>query len=283
MDSLINGLNTRFDIVSKSASEKEFHLNLHSYFDFIQKTEILRNIIDKSEQEHINSFREIWSEHREYTEEELDERSSQVSKLERFNLYAVGCTILVRIYYPIEYYKNTIELDQHQDPIALLLVRGFKYTLGLKRWSKERLTLYNKWFDGKRGMYEAELRRFHLMFLDELTKPISLKIKPEIIFDKDKSILKIDNKEINITLKNDKPNAHYVLEFIFENNEDLNAKSYYTEIINSKFPKEKMDWRSIHRASIDINKKVSEQANISNFLIIKTGISGYIQVNSEYL
>ncbi len=84
-------------------------------------------------------------------------------------------------------------------------------------------------------------------------------------------------------MKNDYPNAHYVLEYIFDNKEGLGAKSFYSEILENKFPKEKMDWRSVYRACLDINKKVSEQAKISNFLIIKTGISGYIQVNSEFL
>lgn len=279
---LTEGLNTRFNIVTQSTSDKEFYLNLHQYCDFIHNSDVLATIIRNSQFEYSKEMGEIWGENREYTQEELSEKSSQVSKLERFNLYSLSASIFVRVYNPIEDYKTTPELDNKQDPAVVILMRGFDYALKLNRWMKEDLDIYKKWFEG-RNVYEPELRRFHLELLNELTKPLPIKIKPEIIFDEDKSILKIDNKIINITLKNDKPNAHYVLEYLFENEEGLNIKSYYTEIINSKFPKEKMDWRSVHRASIDINKKVSEQANINNFLIIKTGISGYIQVNSEYL
>lgn len=285
MDTLAYGLNMRFDIVSKSTSEREFYLNLHQYFDYVQKTETLRNILDNSEREYSKSFGNIWGKHRKYTEEELDVKSAQVNKLERFNLYALGCGILMRIYYPIEYYKEEQEPDPRPDPLALLLIHGFTYTLRLKIWDKKYLQSTNNWYDGKRGMYESELRRFHISFLDELAKPLPPTpiVKPVLAFDKDTSILKIGDKEVRIKIKNDKPNGHYILEYIFENEEGLQAQSFYSDVLKAKFAKEKKTNKTMYDACNNINKKVSDQALISNFLIVKSGKTGYAQINPDYL
>lgn len=285
MKDLVDGLNIRYNTALESVSDRDFYMGLYHYFDFIQKTPQLKDIFDSSEREYQTKFHdEIWKEKRKYSEEELDVRSSQVSKLERFNLYSVGCTIFVRIYSPIDDYKNTPELDPDQDPVALILTRGVDYVVALGKWSKDIIRVYNKWFDGKRNYYETEFRRFHIMLLDELAKPkVEIKIKPEIKFNKENSILSIGDKEVNLKLKNDKPNSHYVLEYIFENEEGLKVQSFYTDIIKSKFLNEKLEWRSIYRACEDINTKVSKQAGMSNFLVIKSGKSGYTQVNSDYL
>lgn len=93
---LIDGLDTRYNTVLYSKSDRDFYMSLYHYYDYIYKTPELKTILDQSEQEYaVKFYDEIWKEKRKYTEEELDDRSAQVSKLERFNLYAVGCTILV--------------------------------------------------------------------------------------------------------------------------------------------------------------------------------------------
>lgn len=102
-------------------------------------------------------------------------------------------------------------------------------------------------------------------------------------FDSEKSILIVNDKEVKIKQKNDKPNSHYVLEYVFENKEGLIVQSFYTDIIAEKFEGDDLKWRSLYRACNDINKKVSEQANVGKFLIIKSGISGYVQINPDYL
>ncbi|MEI8327688.1 MAG: hypothetical protein WCG02_00950 [Candidatus Taylorbacteria bacterium] len=102
-------------------------------------------------------------------------------------------------------------------------------------------------------------------------------------FDSDKSELKIGGKVVKIKQKNDKPNSHFVLEYIFGNNEGLDAQSFYTDILNDKFQNDDKDWRSMYRACNDINSKVSKQAGVSNFLFIKSGKTGYTQINKEYL
>ncbi len=102
-------------------------------------------------------------------------------------------------------------------------------------------------------------------------------------FDSDRSELKIGGKVVKIKQKNDKPNSHFVLEYIFGNNEGLDAQSFYTDILNDKFQNDDKGWRSMYRACNDVNTKVSKQAGVSNFLFIKSGKTGYAHVNKEYL
>ena len=104
-----------------------------------------------------------------------------------------------------------------------------------------------------------------------------------VSFDCEKSILNIGDRAVHIQQKNDKPNSHYILEYIFENTDGLEAKSYYSEILSEKFPNDRLTQRSMWRACEAINAKVSKQAGLSNFLLIKSGETGYVQINPEYL
>lgn len=283
MSNTTDGLNIRFDVALRSISEREFYQSLYYYFDFIHKAPELKAIFEQSEREYSKKHFELWRK-RPMTDEEADEASAQTTKLERFNLFAVGSLSYVRIYLPIDDYRNTDEPDSEQDPVAVMLMRGVDYAASLGRWSKAALNRDNTWFKDKRSLYETNLRRFHIMLLDELMKPREVVItKPKLDFDAEASILKIDDKRVEITLKNDKPIDHYVLEYIFKNPEGLGAKSYYTDIIAAKFPQEDKNERSLRRACESINKKVSEQAGVSRFLRFESGKSGSVQVNADYL
>lgn len=171
MKELIDGLNNRLEIALKSKTEREFYQSLYHYYDFVYKTPALRKILDKSEKEYSHEFGNIWDDKdKKYTEEELVIKRAEVYKLERFNLFALGCGILMRIYLPIDDYRNTNAPDNKQDPVAVILMKGVDYAIKLKKWEKDELKSYNRWFEGERNMYEAELRQFHLMFLEELSK-----------------------------------------------------------------------------------------------------------------
>lgn len=111
--------------------------------------------------------------------------------------------------------------------------------------------------------------------------------KKEISFDKDKSILYINNEKVLISKKNDKSNAHLILEYIFDNEEGLSAKNYYSEMADKLFRETTNNnkWMKYYRACNDIQDKINKELpeKISDFLIIKTGETGYVQINSEYL
>lgn len=178
MDSIITGLNKRFDIALQESTDKEFYLNLYHYFDFVETTQELKSIFDQSERDYYTKFREI--KLKNATDQiDITTAKAQLRKLELFNLYALGCGIYMRIYLAISEYRKTEEEDDLQDPVIVLLFYGIEYAKKLKRWENEYLKQYNNWFGGKRSMYEAELKQFHLLMLEELAKQKPVVTPPE--------------------------------------------------------------------------------------------------------
>lgn len=106
----------------------------------------------------------------------------------------------------------------------------------------------------------------------------------KLSFDVDKSILYFSGYKILITLKNDKPNAHYILEHIFNNKDGLNIISSYKEISEDTF-EDLYDkkWRRYYRACKDIKQKVLNEAGINDFLEFSSGESGWVKINDKYL
>jgi len=298
MDKQIEILNRRYNTTLETSSNKEFFLSVHKYCDYLEKNETLKKILIESYKEYTKLHQEVWDFGKEcQTEEEADMKGNQTVKIETFNLFALYANIFVRVYERIEYYITTNNPDENQDPSVVILMRGLKYATNLKRWSKETLKSKYNWF-ANRDSYEKELRIFHSALLDELELlqsdkpevphqdeivPVVQNEKYKISFIMNRSLLKINDKEISITLKNDPPVAHYVLEYIFENEEGLQAQSFYSEIIESKFPNSNKNNKSIYDACKDINNKVSKQANLPDFLIIKSGKSAYVEINPDYL
>jgi len=68
--------------------------------------------------------------------------------------------------------------------------------------------------------YEVAKR---LNMLEQKNQPIQKSSSEDLSldFNSQKSILYFRNFEIKITLKNDKPNAHYILDYIFNDEEEL--------------------------------------------------------------
>ena len=130
--------------------------------------------------------------------------------------------------------------------------------------------------------YPKELEELYIQIKKEIDHR-DYKERPKPNFNKENSILSIGNKTVKIAQKNDKPNDHYILEYIFENDDGLTAKSYYSEILKAKFPMEKTNQRSLYRSCLAVNKKVIEQIGKSKFLIVKSGETGYVQINPDYL
>lgn len=170
-------LNLRYQAVLESPTDSLFYRNIHAYIDLIIKTPKLSAIVDESEEETREKHAKIWSTHTE-DESELDDREERTYKLERFSLFASHyVTLLVKIYYPLEEYITTNELDRDQDPVALLMLKGLKNILakkwnktpnGMIKWDIKRLKNYNKQIEGKRAYYENKLRQFHIDFLTEI-------------------------------------------------------------------------------------------------------------------
>ncbi len=171
MPILVDSLKTRYNAVFLSDSDSLFYQNLHHYFDLIEKTPELQALWLESEKEYHAKHTAIWGREKCKTDEEAVEKHELTMRLERFNMFCHGCTIYMRVYLPIEDYKNSIEPGVEQDPIALLMIRGIDRispNLAKKnpfKWRRERLKVYNRWFVGQRGTYEQDLRQFHLALL----------------------------------------------------------------------------------------------------------------------
>jgi hypothetical protein len=180
MNRFLDILKTRYEAVLQSSSDSVFYQNIHSYIDYIVKTPELAEIVNKAEKEYRREHSAIWYP-RTNDENELDKREERTFKLERFNLYTSGyCTLLMRIYYPLEIYKTTNEDDRDQDPCALLMLKGINNSRirqwmkesphELHKWNPKRIKSFNKWYEGERKYYEDELRKFQLDFLTEVGK-----------------------------------------------------------------------------------------------------------------
>ena len=108
-------------------------------------------------------------------------------------------------------------------------------------------------------------------------------ISHKLSFDKDKSILYFSGYEISITLKNDKPNAHYILEHIFTAEDGLDQKYPYKEIAEDTFDEIYEKWKTYYRACEDIKQKVLNKTGVNDFLEFSTGKSGWVTINKKYL
>jgi len=106
-----------------------------------------------------------------------------------------------------------------------------------------------------------------------------------LYFDKDASILYVHSQAIKITLKNDKPLDHYILEALFQN-EDLSEKAYFSEIAEDVVSEEyNSNWQRYRHACDNLNQKIAKATDnkILKFVKFTTGKTGWCQINPEYL
>jgi len=116
-------------------------------------------------------------------------------------------------------------------------------------------------------------------FLDN-EKPVE-----PLSFDQKASVLYIHGRAIKITLKNNPPVGHYILEALFQN-EDLSEKAYFSEIAKD-FDKEEYNgnWQRYRHACENLNQKIAKATNnkINDFIDFTTGITGWCKINYKYL
>ena len=112
--------------------------------------------------------------------------------------------------------------------------------------------------------------------------------KKEPWFDKNKSVLHFMGEEINIRLKGEKPNDHYILEAIFDQ-EDKTEEIYFKDIAKNYLGMEEYDktkdWQILRRACDQLNAKVAKAVdNYKNkFIIYSTGQTGWCKINLKHL
>jgi len=172
---LVEVLDKRVTAIENSSNDIECFRHIHSYIDYLLSTPKLKNILDAEE---ADFYKKV-----QFTKDNI--------KLEDANFYqSYFVPPYVRIYLPIENYQNTHEPDSEQDPVALLLLYGFKhprtqswvkrYPFFTMRWQrKKQLKSYWLWFDGKRDEYVSEIKNLHLEIITALSKE-SKPLQPKI-------------------------------------------------------------------------------------------------------
>jgi hypothetical protein len=117
---------------------------------------------------------------------------------------------------------------------------------------------------------------------EELANAREIKIEPW--FDKDKSILHFMGEEISIRLKGEKPNDHYILEALFDQ-EDKTEEVYFKSIANKYLGMEDYDktkdWQILRRACDQLNTKVAKAVDNyhDKFILYATGQTGWCKIN----
>ena len=159
-------LEKRVTAIENSSTNIDCFKHIHSYIDYLLTTPELKIILDAEEAD----FRKKV----QLTEDNI--------KLENLNFYqSYFVTSYVRIYLPIEHYRNSHEPDSEQDPVALLLLYGPKHPRtqswvnrypirDIKKHRKEQLKSYWSWFDGNREEYVSEINNLHLEIITALSK-----------------------------------------------------------------------------------------------------------------
>jgi len=114
------------------------------------------------------------------------------------------------------------------------------------------------------------------------------KQKAKISFDPKQSVLNFKGEEIKITRKNDLPADHYILDYLFEQ-EDLDEENYYKQIAKGKIADfdyhAETEWNKYYKACQRLQDKIrtSTKTKIDDFLIFNSGKTAYVKINPKYI
>ncbi len=165
-DALSQQLDRLYRLVLEANSDPDFYQAVYFYCDFVVNNPLTSKLLAEDQEYYATHHSAIWTK-RSVADEDADKKEEATMNLERMSLYCKFSLILVRIYWPIDDLRKTIGHDGEQDPVALLMLRGIK-KIKTKRWSKERLKMYNGWVEGKRPDYTNSLRRFHTQLVSSV-------------------------------------------------------------------------------------------------------------------
>jgi hypothetical protein len=276
MQNYIETLQTLYLAAFKSENDPAFYQAIHDYIDYIVQTPELSALIKRESFDLKNKQKEI----RNDPSLRGLEKNNFSQRAEWLSFYGDYISLYTKIYLVFEDSKHGVYLSS-ESQIMLYYFKGIESVPVEKRKFQEKDFIY------KHEKFENNLKSFHSKFWRAVEKMEVEKDvaeipnqKPEISFDADKSVLKIGDKKVEITLKNQKPDGHYVLEYIFENG--IENPADYVDILKLKFRDEGKNNMSMYRACNDINAKVSKQAGIANFLEIHVGKTGWVQVSLAF-
>ena len=218
-----------------------------------------------------------------------------------YELNNLSKTTLQKIFYVLEEIKLKSEIINRKRFLVIWIgelknVKGNEQESVLLNLINDKVIKENKWlnfsFLSKQSYYILYIDNSFFDFFDKVklqlvkTDKISNTkklISHKLSFDTDKSILYFSGYKISITLKNDKPNAHYILEHIFNAEDGLDQKYSYLEIAEDTFKDDYEKWKKYYRACKDIKQKVLNTTGVNDFLKFSSGESGWVKINDKYL
>lgn len=166
-----------------------------------------------------------------------------------------------------------------------------------KKFGEKKLELKHETKDGADGytettsgngllgsaeyIYPKQLPILHTRLIEELDKVIQTGTFPMYLdYDSEKGILYVQGKPVQIRIRKSLSNAHYLLEYLFNNGPF--GKHLYDELeepVNQVLGKTP---RAYYATCQDINVKVETATGIKNFLDFSSGESMYVRVNPNY-
>lgn len=182
----------RFDILVASKTERDFYYNAYYYYDYIFTNPQLLELYEKAGKEYRKKHSEIIDKYNNDPRLDGDYCSQMVSKTEKFDAYCNAVPLEVRLYHPMKDYLETDDLDRYQDYLMVALDKGFDYALKvcsprhgyMKNFKKTFQSNFNNWFVNQRDIYQEQMSRFHMEFIEmvsQSSEPTTLptaKIRP---------------------------------------------------------------------------------------------------------
>lgn len=267
----------------------DFYNSIFNYFDFAEKQPDICKIIENDRNDVYERMQQI--------DANLSKKQKEavVNKIEKYSLSFKYDKVLKKIYTPIKQYRELLSpiknrehtlgcalSDGESEPLFVYLFDIVIYLI-VQDHNEKNYAYFKISYFLNMSEYKKIINEIHSMIgtkiIEKETIPKNITIKG-LEFDREKSILTINNKDVKIKFKSDKPDAHYILEYLFDNGVENTAD--YCDILKDKFPMSEKDNSSMYRACNDINRKVFDQAGIKEFLDIHSGKSGWVKINSPY-
>jgi len=251
--------------------EKEFQaepnclkkmITIHKYMDFLKTEKTLKSMFTEENNKTAKTLNSVMTGSATFADFDIQTRKPNFDNNSIF-FY----TFLDAMYKTMEEYKVLTDKGK---------INKFKENVELAFKDPTQIMVYTMSF--------AVLNK---KIINELSTEDFIKgHKDNTYFDKEKSILHIKSKKIKIKRKADLPIEHYILEYLFDQ-DDKQEEAYYQDIATEKLREleynNKTDWKKYYNACERLQEKIRVETNINDFLIFTTNKTGNVKINKKYL
>jgi len=235
---------------------------IHKYMDYLKTEKVLKAIFEEENNKTAKTLNSVMTGSTTFADFDIQTGKSNIDNNSIF-FY----TFLDAMYKTMEEYKALTDKDK---------ITKFKKNVELA------------FKDPTQNMvYTMSFTILNKKIIDELSTEDFVKgHKDNTYFDKEKSILHIKGKKVKIKRKADLPLEHYILEYLFEQ-DDKTEEAYYQDIATEKLKEleynSTKDWKKYYNACERLQDKIRIATDINNFLIFTTNKTGNVKINKKYL